>query len=151
MWKDGYKERIKCANYDSVGHYSPEAQTEHIVETNESKQIKKKIFLIKTNSFLLEFKRITLQRIRKTIIILKTIYNQSSCDSCGLLFDTPHDVQRHNKRGWCPESNDKPPAKKRKLYEDSDNDLDDDIEENTAFQQLWKMAKALNKNVSIKW
>ena len=49
------------------------------------------------------------------------------------------------KSGWCPESNDKPPTKKRKFAENSDNDLDDDLEENTAFQQLWKMAKALNK------
>ena len=50
------------------------------------------------------------------------------------------------KSGWCPESNDKPPTKKkRKIAENSDNDLDDDLEENTAFQQLWKMAKALNK------
>ena len=71
--------------------------------------------------------------------------NQNSCDSCGLLFDTPHDVQRHIKRGWCAESNDEPPAKKKKSDEDSDNDLDNDIEEITAFQQLWKMAKALNK------
>ena len=40
--------------------------------------------------------------------------NQNSCDSCGLLFDTPHDVQRHIKRGWCAESNDEPPAKRKK-------------------------------------
>ena len=27
-----------------------------------------------------------------------------ACDDCGLLFDTIHDVQRHVKRGWCPET-----------------------------------------------
>ena len=67
--------------------------------------------------------------------------NQSSCDSCGLLFDTADDVQRHIKRDWSPESNNEPPAKKRKIDEESDNDLDDDLEENMAFLQLWKIAK----------
>ncbi|WAR17793.1 hypothetical protein MAR_032387 [Mya arenaria] len=37
------------------------------------------------------------------------------CDDCGLLFDSAHDVQRHVKRGWCPETREtmgEPPAKR---------------------------------------
>ena len=37
----------------------------------------------------------------------------NACDDCGILFDTPHDVQRHLKRGQCYE-NDEPERKKRK-------------------------------------
>ena len=32
----------------------------------------------------------------------ENIDNGHSCDDCGLLFDSAHDVQRHVKRGWCP-------------------------------------------------
>ena len=71
-----------------------------------------------------------------------------SCDDCGLVFDTTHDVQRHVKSGWCPENIDRsstgkpehkeePLIKKRKM-EDIE---DEDIEDNEAYLHLWKKAK----------
>lgn len=64
------------------------------------------------------------------------------CDDCGLLFDSAHDVQRHVKRGWCPENNE-PPFKKQKLEvtNESDSDNNEDIEENKGYQKLWEKAK----------
>ena len=70
-----------------------------------------------------------------------------SCDDCGLVFDTSHDVQRHVKSGWCPENsdrlnmaqpehNEKSTEKKRKY-----GDIDEDIEDNEAYLHLWKKAK----------
>ena len=60
-----------------------------------------------------------------------------ACDDCGLLFDTFHDVQRHVKRGWCPETTQ---SKKRKIEEDTDED-DGPVEDNEAYNHLWKLAK----------
>ena len=60
-----------------------------------------------------------------------------ACDDCGLLFDTVHDVQRHVKRGWCPETTQ---SKKKKIEEDTDED-DGPIEDNEAYKHLWKVAK----------
>ena len=54
----------------------------------------------------------------------------NSCDDCGLLFDTAHDVQRHVKSGWCADTQ-APLSKKRKVDAvDSDNETSESIEEN---------------------
>ena len=66
--------------------------------------------------------------------------------TCGVLFDTPHDVQRHIKCGWCPENNDEILTKKSKLDESSDGEQDEDLEENATFNVLWKSAKKSNEN-----
>ena len=64
-----------------------------------------------------------------------------SCDDCGLVFDSAHDVQRHVKRGWCPEYGD---DKKRKHEEINDSDHDDSVEDNEAYIQLWERAIVSN-------
>ena len=60
-----------------------------------------------------------------------------ACNDCGLLFDTVHDVQRHVKCGWCPETTQ---SKKRKIEEDTDED-DGPVEDNEAYNHLWKLVK----------
>lgn len=67
-----------------------------------------------------------------------------ACDDCGLLFDSVHDVQRHVKRGWCPE-NDEPPSKKAKT-EESENEIDDDVEENEGYKRLWHLSQSCSKD-----
>lgn len=66
----------------------------------------------------------------------------NSCDDCGLLFDTPHDVQRHVKRGWCMENKEESPNKKQKMEEDDSDD--ENNKENNGYLQLWKRAKDSN-------
>ncbi|WAR05103.1 LOW QUALITY PROTEIN: hypothetical protein MAR_020472 [Mya arenaria] len=68
-----------------------------------------------------------------------------NCDDCGALFDTTHDVQRHVKSGWCPESRE-PPAKRPRTEEDSENEPKEDIEENDGFIHIWKIAQKQNKD-----
>ena len=72
----------------------------------------------------------------------------NACDDCGILFDTPHDVQRHVKRGQCYE-NDEPERKKRKLG-DSELDLESDKEpdENEGFINLWQKAQE-NEDIKL--
>lgn len=67
-----------------------------------------------------------------------------ACDDCGLLFDSTHDVQRHVKRGWCPENNEHT-AKRAKMEED-ENEIDDDIEDNDGYKHLWDLAQGCGKN-----
>lgn len=68
-----------------------------------------------------------------------------ACDDCGLLFDSTHDVQRHIKRGWCPENNDNLPSKKRKIDEESSEHVEDEaVEENQGFISLWQNAVESN-------
>ena len=59
------------------------------------------------------------------------------CDDCGLLFDTVYDVQRHVKRGWCPETTQ---SKKRKIEEETDEE-NGPMEDNDAYNHMWKLAK----------
>ncbi len=68
----------------------------------------------------------------------------NACDDCGLLFDSTHDVQRHVKRGWCPENNE-PPAKKMKLEEQEPWSIDDNIEDNDGYLSLWENARSANE------
>ncbi|WAR11149.1 LOW QUALITY PROTEIN: hypothetical protein MAR_036225 [Mya arenaria] len=68
-----------------------------------------------------------------------------NCDDCGALFDTTHDVQRHVKSGWCPESRE-PPAKRPRTEEDSENEPKEDIEENDGFIHLWEIVQKQNKD-----
>ena len=67
------------------------------------------------------------------------------CDDCGLLFDSAHDVQRHVKSGWCPESRE-PPAKRPRTEKHSDDEPDEDIEENDGFIHLWEITQKQNKD-----
>ena len=67
-----------------------------------------------------------------------------ACDDCGLLFDSTHDVQRHVKRGWCPENGD-PPAKKTK-HEESNDVIDEDVEDNEGYLHLWHLAQSYGKD-----
>ncbi|KAL4229753.1 hypothetical protein ACF0H5_010142 [Mactra antiquata] len=60
-----------------------------------------------------------------------------ACDDCGQLFDTVHDVQRHVKRGWCPESNE-PASNKMKT---DDVEISSDIDENEGYLHLWQAAQ----------
>ena len=143
MWKDKYTEPIKDVHYDLIGHYSSGVRRDHIEETEKVKpyisdQNRQFSVGVQTNHTEVTPEEVT--QIKDTMAD-----DQNSCDSCGLSFDSPHDVQRHIKRGWCPECNDEAPAKKRKMDEDRDNELDVDVAENTAFQKFWKMAKTLNK------
>lgn len=146
VWNDKYPEPIKGVHLDSIGHYSSGVRTDHIEETEENNTIKSET-PNQIDYFSAEVGADHIAENLEEVTLFKDAMadNQNSCDSCGLLFDTPHDVQRHIKRGWCPECNDEPQAKKRKLDENSDNELDDNLDENTAFLQLWKMAKTLNK------
>lgn len=66
-----------------------------------------------------------------------------ACDDCGLLFDSTPDVQRHLKRGWCPENSD-PPAKRIKTanFTEPDSDHEDNTEDNEGFLLLWKRVKS---------
>ena len=68
----------------------------------------------------------------------------NACDDCGLLFDTPHDVQRHVKRGWCAETQE-PAQKKQKMEEESDTESLESIEDNEAYLHLWQLAKSEGK------
>ncbi|WAR02810.1 YMD3-like protein, partial [Mya arenaria] len=72
-----------------------------------------------------------------------------ACDDCGLLFDSAHDVQRHVKRGWCPETREtigEPPVKRRRTEEKSDDAMEDDLEENDGFLHLWEIAHKETKD-----
>ena len=66
-----------------------------------------------------------------------------ACDDLGLLFDSIHDVQRHVKRGWRPENTQ---SKKRKMEGETDED-DWPIEDNEAYNHLWKLAKKEVKDI----
>lgn len=68
----------------------------------------------------------------------------NSCDDCGLLFDTAHDVQRHVKQGWCAESQE-PFTKKRKL-EASDSESPEPVEDNEGYLCLWELTKKESKD-----
>ncbi|WAQ94777.1 hypothetical protein MAR_007248 [Mya arenaria] len=73
-----------------------------------------------------------------------------ACDDCRLLFDSAHDVQRHVKLGWCPETREtmgEPPVKRRRTEEQSDDAMEDDIEENDGFLHLWEIAHKENKDI----
>lgn len=65
----------------------------------------------------------------------------NSCDDCGLLFDTAHDVQRHVKRGWCAENTHEPPTKKQK----HDDEEQEHVENNEGYLALWQ--ESYNDNV----
>ncbi len=69
---------------------------------------------------------------------------ENACDDCGLLFDSAHDVQRHIKRGWCPE-NDESPAKKTKLEKQESEEYDDNVEDNDGYVSLWIEARSTNE------
>lgn len=83
--------------------------------------------------------------------ILHTVENSEdmadkgqACDDCGLLFDSAHDVQRQVKRGWCPENNEHP-TKKQKNGVDA-MEIDEEVEDNRGYQQLWHLAQNCGKD-----
>ena len=81
-----------------------------------------------------------------------------ACDSCGLLFESTHDLQRHLKRGWCPEREEA--SRKRKMsdnHETFDNQSKhfrkdgkrgqvSEDQENKAFEKLYMHAKRSYKS-----
>ena len=110
MWKDKYPEPIKDVHHDLIGHFSSGVRRDHIEETEKVKpyiSVQNRQFSVGVQTNHTEVTPEEVTQIKNTMAD-----NQNSCDSCGLLFDSPHDVQRHNKRGWCPECNDEAPAKK---------------------------------------
>ncbi|KAL4240629.1 hypothetical protein ACF0H5_001420 [Mactra antiquata] len=121
------KEDVPKVNHSTVG-----LQTDHIEDKSEASEnnlennLENKIENNKENNSEEEMKN-----------------KGQACDDCGQLFDTIHDVQRHVKRGWCPESTE-PSTKKRKYEELSDSDDGDSVEDNEAFRQLWKRARESN-------
>ena len=64
----------------------------------------------------------------------------NSCDDCGLLFDTSHDVQRHVKRGWCTEGHELTP-KRQKVDTDK---VEESLDDNDGFLNLWQKARESN-------
>lgn len=81
--------------------------------------------------------------------------DMSSCDDCGLLFESIHDLQRHVKR-WCPEifslkrkrgdedDEDQPPPK-RFLINPEDKEEEKENQEHEVFNYLLKRAKQHNE------
>ena len=69
----------------------------------------------------------------------------ASCDDCGTMFDTNHDVQRHIKEKCCPAHNkrghpheqDNLPPPKRPVSFDDWSSGDEEVEDNATFQALW--------------
>ena len=72
--------------------------------------------------------------------------NMTSCDDCGTMFDTNHDVQRHIREKWCPANNKRghpyvrdssPPPKRQLSSDDLSSGDEEEIEDNVTFQALW--------------
>ena len=100
VWKDKYPEPIKGGHHNSIDHYSSGVRTGHIKETEENNTIKgETLNQIDYFSVEVEADQIAENPEEVTQFINAMTDNQNSCDSYGLLFDTPHDVQRHIKRG----------------------------------------------------
>ena len=98
VWKDKYPEPIKGVHHNSIDHYSSGVRTDYIKETEENNTIKGETlnqidyFSVEVGAY-----QIAENPEEATQFINAMTDNQNSCDSCGLLFDTPHDVQRHIK------------------------------------------------------
>ncbi|CAC5417766.1 unnamed protein product [Mytilus coruscus] len=97
------------------------------------------------------------EKIRSEQTLNTDLSKMNSCDDCGVLFETIHDLQRHIKT-WCPENKES----KRKLPEDieennsakrarpdnqSDNEyvLNDNKQENKAFLKIGKLSRDYNE------
>ncbi|CAC5364844.1 unnamed protein product [Mytilus coruscus] len=97
------------------------------------------------------------EKIRSEQTLDRDLSKMNSCDDCGVLFETIHDLQRHIKT-WCPENKES----KRKLPEDieennsakrarpdnqSDNEyvLNDKKQENKAFLKIGKLSRDYNE------
>jgi uncharacterized C2H2 Zn-finger protein len=86
------------------------------------------------------FSRSSNYSVQKITLAEKT----QACDDCGLLFDSTHDIQRHVKRVWCPETIE-PPAKKAKK-EESNDIIEEDVNDNEDYQHLWHVAQSCGKD-----
>ncbi|CAG2190802.1 unnamed protein product [Mytilus edulis] len=97
------------------------------------------------------------EKIQSEQTLNRDLSKMNSCDDCGVLFETIHDLQRHIKT-WCPENKES----KRKLPEDieennsakkarpdnqSDNEyvLNDNKQENKAFLKIGKISRDYNE------
>lgn len=86
----------------------------------------------------------------------------SSCDDCGLVFDSPHDLQRHIKR-WCPENenrkrqlslddHEEPPKKKHHIFQSDEYEMDNEDDSPTEsteedyFKRMKRRAKVTNED-----
>ena len=114
---------IKGDKSTNRNHSTPGLQEESIVKSFHQKSI-----LLDTDTY------------------LEMADKSNSCDDCGLVFDTMHDVQRHVKSGWCPENNERFSKRaKLEIPETQPMDEEEAIEENQAFILLWKTVKNDNK------
>jgi hypothetical protein len=112
---------IKENGFPEVNHSTAGVQTDHIEDYLEPK--KSQDYYDNNSEEIMESKG-------------------QACDDCGQLFDTNHDMQRHVKSGWCPESMDQ---KKRTREEISDSEHEEDaLEDNEAYVNLWKRARKSN-------
>jgi len=113
---------IKGGHVPVVHHSATGTQTDHIVNNSEQENLQNNSEFISTD----------------------IMEKGQACDDCGQLFDTVHDVQRHVKRGWCPENNE-PPAKKQKTADDV-METYEDVEDNQGYQHMWHLAQNLGKD-----
>ena len=132
------QETIKGCSVPGVPHSVVGTQTDNIVDYPEQRPIKESLEKIYCNSE---------AKITKEDLFHSSEYSSDimenkgqPCDDCGQLFDTVHDVQRHVKRGWCPESNDDPPAKKQKIKYDA-MEKDEEVDDNLGYRHLWQLAQ----------
>lgn len=85
-----------------------------------------------------------------------------SCDDCGLVFDSTHDLPRHIKR-WCPENDNRkrqlslddyeePPKKKRHIFQSDDYEMDNQEDSPSAsteedyFKRMKRRSKVNNED-----
>ncbi len=86
----------------------------------------------------------------------------SAMASCGLVFDSPHDLQRHIKR-WCPENenrkrqlslddHEEPPKKKHHIFQSDEYEMDNEDDSPTEsteedyFKRMKRRAKVTNED-----
>ncbi|CAG2219059.1 unnamed protein product [Mytilus edulis] len=97
------------------------------------------------------------EKIQSEQTLNRDLSKMNSCDDCGVLFETIHDLQRHIKT-WCPENKEskrKLPedieenssAKKARLDNQSDNEyvLNDTKQENKAYLKIGKISRDYNE------
>ena len=78
-------------HHDLIGHFSSGVRRDHIEETEKIKpyiSVQNRQFSVGVQTNHTEVTPEEVTQIKNTMAD-----NQNSCDSCGLLFDSPHDVQ----------------------------------------------------------
>ena len=138
----GKKADIKCYSFSDLSpdHVTPQ----NGIKVEEPFEVNHSIANIRTkHTKPLEVDNLVFSREQKHSTNNIMTENNHACDDCGLLFDSTHDVQRHVKRGWCPETSE-PPAKRLKEEEsaESASENEENIEDNEGFLMLWKRVKS---------